>query len=218
VQKALGSWKSASGTAPLRPCASALLNSVKTIHETREKKQAVLLVGFTGTTLHDPDRHALELIQEACSDLGSRLFLRVREKLGLAYFVGAQNFIGLAPGYFAFYVGTMPEALEQVQKELLAEADLLRNEGLADEELKRSKAKIIGQRKISRQDLASLAMATSLDELYGLGYAHFETEDGLYEAVTAEQVKAVAQKYLRTTACVIAGIAPPTEAGNTPPG
>ena len=45
-------------------------------------------------------------MQEACSDLGSRLFLRIREKLGLAYYVGAQNFLGLVPGYFAFYAGT----------------------------------------------------------------------------------------------------------------
>ena len=59
--------------------------------------------------MHDADRYALELLQEACSDLGSRLFLRIREKLGLAYYVGAQNFLGLAPGYFAFYAGTAPE-------------------------------------------------------------------------------------------------------------
>ena len=62
----------------------------------------------------------MELLQEACSDLGSRLFLRIREKLGLAYYVGAQNFVGLAPGYFAFYVGTMPEKVDLVEKELLS--------------------------------------------------------------------------------------------------
>jgi zinc protease len=70
-----------------------------------------MLVGFPGLTIKDPDRYALELLQEGCSDLGSRLFLRVREKLGLAYYVGAQNFLGLVPGYFAFYVGTAPEKL-----------------------------------------------------------------------------------------------------------
>ena len=50
--------------------------------------------------MHDEDRYALELIQESCSDLGSRLFLRIREQLGLAYYVGAQHFAGLLPGYF----------------------------------------------------------------------------------------------------------------------
>src|SRR5438874_8190071 len=139
-----------------------------------------MIVGFQGTTLYQPDRYALELLQEACSDLGSRLFLRIREKLGLAYYVGAQNFVGLAPGYFAFYVGTMPEKVDLVEKELLNEAELLRAEGLTEEELNRSKAKVIGQRKIARQDLGHLAVTTALDELYGLGYAYSDRKDAFY--------------------------------------
>ena len=78
------------------------MDSVKRVTETRDKKQAVLVIGFPGTTVRDADRYPLELLQETCSDLGSRLFLRIREKLGLAYYVGAQNVLGLAPGYFAF--------------------------------------------------------------------------------------------------------------------
>src|SRR5438045_5504110 len=104
--------------------------------QTREKKQAVMVIGFPGASLESADRFALELIQEACSDLGSRLFLRIREKLGLAYYVGAQNFIGLVPGYFAFYAGTEPEKAALVESEMLKEAELLRTEGLTEEELK----------------------------------------------------------------------------------
>ena len=76
------------------------------------------------------------------------------------------------------------------------------------EELKRAKAKVIGQRKIARQDLGSFAMTTALDELYGLGYAYTDKEDELYEAVTLEQVKAVAQTYLKPDAMVIAMVRP----------
>src|ERR1700721_572374 len=93
---------------------------------------------------------------QARHGLVSRLFLRIRENLGLAYYVGAQNFLGLAPGYFSFYVGTMPEKVDLVEKELLHEAELLRLEGLTAEELKRVKAKIIGQKKIARQGLGGL--------------------------------------------------------------
>jgi zinc protease len=206
VDKTFGSW-AAVASPPLQN-GQATLDSVKRITETRDKKQAVLVVGYPGTTLYNQERYALELLQEACSDLGSRLFLRIREQLGLAYYVGAQNFVGLAPGYFAFYVGTMPEKAELVEKELLNEAALLRSEGLTAEELKRAKAKIIGQRKIARQDLGGLAMSTALDELYGLGYAYSDTEDALYEAVTLTQVQAVAQKYLKPDALVIATIKP----------
>jgi zinc protease len=181
---------------------------VKRVVETRDKKQAVLVIGFNGTTLLAEDRYALELLQEACSDLGSRLFLRIRDQLGLAYYVGAQNFMGLTPGYFAFYTGTHPDKAEQVEKELLKEAELLRTEGLTTEELSRAKAKIIGQKKIARQDLGNFAMQTALDELYGLGYANTDAEDAKYEAVTLEQVKAVATKYLDTNAVVISIVKP----------
>jgi zinc protease len=207
VEKAFGAWKSGSPPPAINSQPSTL-NQLKRVTETRDKKQAVLVIGFPGTTLRAEDRHALELLQEACSDLGSRLFLRIREKLGLAYYVGAQNFVGLAPGYFAFYAGTEPEKAGLVEKELLKEADLLRTEGLAQEELQRSKAKVIGQKKIARQDLGSFAMTTALDELYGLGYGYTDAEDAKLEAVTLEEVKAVAQKYLRSDAAVIAMVKP----------
>jgi zinc protease len=209
VDRAFACWKPRANSVPSKSVqADGVLDSVRRVSETRDKKQAVIVVGYQGTSLGDEDRYPLELLQEACSDLGSRLFMRVREKLGLAYYVGAQNFIGLAPGYFAFYAGTMPEKADLVEKELLGEADLLRLDGLTEQELKRAKAKVIGQRKIARQDLGGLAMTTALDELYGLGYAYSDSEDALYDAVTLDQVKAVARKYLLPEALVIASIRP----------
>jgi zinc protease len=202
VETAFANWKNSAAN-PATNHQPSSINSPKRIEELRDKKQAVLVIGFCGTTLFDADRQALELIQESCSDLGSRLFLRVREKLGLAYYVGAQNFMGLAPGYFAFYTGTEPTKAAQVETELLKEAELLRTEGLTAEELKRSKAKIIGQKKIARQELGSLAQQHALDELYGLGYAYGDSEDAKYEAVTLEQIKSVAQKYLKPDAFVV---------------
>jgi zinc protease len=208
VEKAFSAWNPAVGGPLASDKAVGSLSSVKRVGETRDKKQTVLVIGFRGSTLHDKDRYALELVQEACSDLGSRLFLRIREQLGLAYYVGAQNFTGLAPGYFAFYVGTMPEKAKLVEIELFKEVDLLRAEGLTEEELKRSKAKVLGQKKIARQDLGGFALTTALDELYGLGFSHSDTEDALYEGVTLDQVKQVARKYLLPEAAVVASVGP----------
>jgi len=207
VEKAFGNWRAGATVLP-ETSASPTLREIKRVTEIRDKKQAVLLIGFPGTTVKSPDRYALELLQETCSDLGSRLFMRIRDNLGLAYYVGAQNFPGLAPGYFSFYVGTAPEKVELVEKELLREAELLRMEGITAEELKRAKAKIIGQKKISRQDLAGLAMATALDELYGLGYTHSDADEARYEAVTLAEVKAAAQRYLTADAMVISTVRP----------
>lgn len=211
VEKALGDWRKSAPPAFAASPAPALTGIVR-LDETRDKKQAAMIIGFRGASLFDPDRYALELLQESCSDLGSRLFLRIREELALAYYVGAQNFLGLLPGYFAFYVGTTPEKIELVEKEILKEADLLRREGLTAEELARSKAKIIGQKKIARQDLGSYAMTTALDELYGLGYANTDTEDEKYQSVTLEAIKAVAKKYLVPDRLVVS-VVKPVEAG-----
>jgi zinc protease len=211
VAKAFQGWKPGNGaplSGVLRASSSAAANDSVRVEEQHDKKQAVVVIGFPGVTLHSPDRFALELLQEACSDLGSRVFLRVREKLGLAYYVGAQNFLGLAPGYFAFYAGTEPAKAAQVEKELLEEARLLAEEGLTPAELQRAKAKLIGQKKIARQDLGSLAATTSLDELYGLGYANIDMEDAHYEAVDLETIRAVAKRHFSLQTAVVTVLAP----------
>jgi len=187
---------------------SRLIVTAQRVTEHRDKKQAVVVAGFPGTTLLSNDRFALQLIEESCSDIGSRLFMRIREKLGLAYYTGAMNFVGLVPGFFAFYAGTEPDKAELVETEMLKEADALRAAGLDPEELARVKAKLIGQKKIARQDLGSYAMATALDELYGLGYTNQDVEDEKFNAVTSDEIKAVAQKYLRAETVVVTIIRP----------
>ncbi len=206
VEKAFVGWQ----TGPGLPLATAGTFSPLShrVEEFRDKKQAVLVIGFPGTAMDADDKYALDLLQECCSDLGSRLFLRIREQLGLAYYVGAQNFTGLVPGYFAFYTGTEPAKVAQVEAELLKEAELLRTGGVTAEELKRAKAKIIGQKKIARADLGNLASTTALDELYGLGWQRSEMDDAKYESVTVEETRAVAQKYLKPDACVISLVKP----------
>ena len=207
VKKIFGKWTAIPPIIPHNK-SSLALTTIKRVVEKRDKKQAVIVVGFPGLTVKDPDRYALELLQEGCSDLGSRLFLRVREKLALAYYVGAQHFPGVAPGYFAFYAGTAGDKVEQVEEELLKETALLRSEGFTDEELVRVKAKVIGQKKIARQDLGGLALTMALDELYGLGYQNIDREDAHYETVTAEAITDVAKKYLTPDRAVISVIRP----------
>jgi zinc protease len=85
---------------------------------------------------------------------------------------------------------------------------LLRQDGLTGEELKRAKAKIIGQKKIARADLGHLATLTALDELYGLGWQRSELDDAQYEAVTLDQIKTVARKYLVPESAVVAIVQP----------
>ena len=161
----------------------------------KDKEQAVLMVGFPGTDLLSPDNAALEIIDEACSDLGSRLFLRIREEMGLAYFVGSSQMSGIARGMFGFYLGTSPEKLADVKAALNEEIAGLAKDGLTPEELARAKEKSIGQQEIRNQSNGAFAFQAALNELYGLGHNYHLEQRRQIEALTVEQVRAVARKY-----------------------
>jgi predicted Zn-dependent peptidase len=48
-----------------------------------------------------------------------------------------------------------------------------------------------------------------------LGYAYTDSEDALYEAVTLDQVQAVARKYLKPNALVVATVTPPAQSSSS---
>lgn len=213
VERLFGGW-SGQRADPGTPAAPARLSAPAgpvLRQVSPEKKQAVLVMGFAAPALDHPDRYALELVQEACSDLGSRLFLRIRDELGLAYYVGAQHFNGLGAGWFNLYAGTEPAAAERVAEELLQEVQLLREQGLNAGELRRAKAKLLGQRKIAREDLGHLALSAALDELYGLGHDHTAAADAAYEAVTGEDLLRAVRTWLRPGQHVLAIVTPGTK-------
>lgn len=162
-----------------------------------EKEQAVLLIGYRTVDLTHPDNAALEMIDEACSDMASRLFIRIREELGLAYSVGATRLSGLEPGFLVFYASTAPEKLALVQAEMLSEIDLMIREGLADEEFDRAKASWLGREAIHLQGANELAATATVDELVGLGWDHYRKTPAIVRSLTREQVREAADRYLR---------------------
>ena len=163
--------------------------------ETKPKAQAVIMIGFPGADCFSPDRVSLELIDEACSDLGSRLFNRIREDMGLAYFVGSSNLVGLARGAFSFYVGTDPAKVSEVREAIAGEIRKLADEGLTPAELARAKEKLLGAQEIRSQSNDSLALTCALDELYGLGHGHYRQLRREVEAITLEQIRETARRY-----------------------
>src|SRR5438128_5821532 len=171
------------------------LGKPETVESRKDKAQGVIMVGFRVASLSSPDRDAMELIDEASSDLGSRFFIRIREQMGLAYYVGASQMQGLVPGLFAFYLGTDPQKIEPVKTAFLDEIHKLATEGLTPVELARAKKKLIGQQQIANQSNDSFGHQCALDELYGLGFNHYKSLEHDVEAVTLEDIKRVAGKY-----------------------
>ncbi len=209
-EQALGQMKpGALALTDARP--SAPITKTETVESNKEKAQGVLMVGYRGVDMFDKDRHALELIDEASSDLGSRFFIRIRENMGLAYYVGASQMQGLVPGLFAFYLGTDPQKIEPVKTALLDEIQKLASEGLTPEELTRAKRKLIGQHQIAMQSNDSFGFQCALDELYGLGFDYYKKTEEETNAVTLDDIKRVAAKYFRDQPYVLAIVRPATK-------
>ena len=209
-EQALGKMKpGALALTDARP--STPISKTENVESDKEKAQGVVMVGYRGVNMFDEDRHALELIDEASSDLGSRFFIRIREDMGLAYYVGASQMQGLVPGVFAFYLGTDPQKIEPVKTALLDEIRKLANEGLTQEELNRAKKKFIGQHEIAMQSNDSFGYQSALDELYGLGFDYYKKLDQEVNAVTLDEIKRVAAKYFRDQPYVLATVRPPAK-------
>ena len=185
------------------------LSGIETVESRKEKAQGVIMVGFRGASISSPDRHALELIDEASSDLGSRFFVRIRGQMGLAYYVGASQMQGLVPGLFAFYLGTDPQKIEPVKTALLDEIHKLANDGLTNEELARAKKKLIGQQEIANQSNEAFGYQCALEEIYGLGFDYYKRLEHDVDAVTLDDIKRVAAKYFRDQPYVLATVRPP---------
>src|SRR6266567_231851 len=208
VEHALGKMKpGALALTDAKP--STPLSKPETVESRKDKAQGVIMVGFRGASLSSPDRYALELIDEASSDLGSRFFIRIREQMGLAYYVGASQMQGLVPGLFAFYLGTDPQKIEPVKTALLDEIHKLANDGLTAEELARAKKKLIGQQEIANQSNDAFGYHCALDELYGLGFDYYKRLEHDVNAVTLDDIKHVAAKYFRDQPYVLATVRPP---------
>lgn len=184
------------------------LTEPQRVEKHMDKQQAVLALAYPTVPVTHPDRLLLDLLDEALSDLGSRLFIRIREEMGLAYFVGTSQFPGRAAGYFLFYLGTDPQKRQEVEAVLLDEIQNLATKGLTETEFNRARAKILAAHQFQTQNANQLAYTASLDELFGLGYDFSQQQIQRLEGLPLEEVNAAAARYFLPHAYVLAVVSP----------
>ena len=175
----------------------------------KEKGQAHFVLGFLGMTLQDPDRYALEVLDASFSGQGGRLFYELRDKESLAYALGFTAGPNLDPGYIGVYMGTHPDKLEKAIEGVLRELKKVKEEGLTEEEVEGAKRYLIGNFEIGLQTNGAQANQMSLDELYGLGFDHYQKYPQEIQKITREDVHQVAKKYFNLEAYALAIIRPP---------
>lgn len=170
------------------------LGKGQTIELGTNKAQAIVQIGFPGASIEDPDRAALELLDEALSDLASRLFIRIREKQSLAYFVGTNQLLGLEPGMFMYYAGTAPGKGIKVRDEILDEIRIMVDKGLDADEIERARAKLLGQRLLQDQSASAQAYKAGLNVLYGLGMDYEDTLNEKIRSLDRAEINAVIKR------------------------
>lgn len=174
------------------------IKEMKTIKETTNDKQAIVMVAYPAPKAVSEDRYAFDVLTSTLSGGGSKLFYHLRDVQHLAYSVGTFSLMGFEPGCLVFYLSTTPERVQEAQKALLEEISLLKKQGLDIDEINKAKQKIIGGHQIGLQTSQQLAFQSALDELYENGYNHYLKYDKEISQVSQEDVMNVINKYLNT--------------------
>lgn len=175
---------------------------------TLDKEQAVIAIGYPGLSATDPRRFALELLHSYCSDMAGPLFTRIREELGLAYFVSSSMFLGVNTGLLAFYLGTSPDQLELARKELTTEIKKIANNGIPDDRLASVRANARAAQALQNQSAKSRSSMAALDVLLGHSATHHLEQDQLMDAVTGDDIRAVAAELLQDHLSTIVTVSP----------
>jgi zinc protease len=170
--------------------------------EKQPREQAVVFQAFPGPGLKSEDYYVGEVADELFSGMSSRLFERVREEKGLAYFVRSSRITGIDTGMFTFYAGTAPATADEVLREIDAEIARVQAGKVKPEELVRCQTRLKAGRRMGLQTNGSRAMHAGLNTLYGLPADDAATYDSKIDAVTIADLRAFAkvrfQKGLRT--------------------
>jgi len=164
---------------------------------TMDKEQAMVMIGFQGATIDDKDRYGIEVMTTLLgSSFSGRLFNVIRDKMGEAYTLGGNYVPGPDMGFIYFYVLTTEEKTEEVLELIKAEIRALQGTEVGTNEFNDMKTYLKGTFKSSLETNSSLGYTAGLDELYGLGYRHYEDYEGIIDAITADDIRRLATKYL----------------------
>ena len=165
--------------------------------ETKEmpKEQAVLMLGYPGIDVKNPDQYVLDVINSILSREGGRLYRDIREKLGLSYTLGSFSVLGLDPGYNAFYVATTSKNISDAKNIIFSNIKSIKAEGPTQEEMELAKSDLLGGYYRGLEVNSDVAFKAALDELYGVGYNDVFKYPEMVNAVTAQDVIRVARRY-----------------------
>ncbi|MFH1780727.1 MAG: pitrilysin family protein [Candidatus Nealsonbacteria bacterium] len=134
----------------------------------KETDQAHLYLGVRGYNIFHPQKYVQDVLSVILGGMmSSRLFIEIREKLGLAYYVRTEAETNSDTGFLATRAGVDNKNVEKAVVTILKEYRKIAQEKIADGELKKAKDYIKGKTALvleGSDDLASFYGAQTLLE------------------------------------------------------
>ena len=183
--------------APLRPVSPAPPAAARVLTQRRDTEQAHLVLGTSALRYGDARIEALQVLAGGLGGgMSSRLFQSVREQRGLAYAVHTVTGSYADTGSFGVYAGCAPGKLGQVVELVRAELAQVAEHGLTDEEVRRAKGPMRASMVLDLEDTGSRMQRIGHAELLDGELLSVDDELARIEAVTTEDVRAVAADVL----------------------
>ena len=206
VEKLCASWTNADSDG-WTPVTHAQSDSQLRL-EYRGTEQVNLCIALPGLGVHHPDRHALDLLSIMLGEgMSSRLFVELREKLGLAYDVhsGVTHFQDC--GAFLIVAGVDPKRVYDAAAAILEQVGGMRDR-VPEEELAKTKRLVEGRLLLRMEDTRAVSNWMGGQEL--LRGQMLSIDEALQQVkdVTAEEVCGVAEELLTTEKLNMAVVGP----------
>jgi predicted Zn-dependent peptidase len=164
----------------------------------KKTEQAYLNLGFQGFAYRNRNNVPLRILSAVLGGgMSSRLFLRIRERLGLAYYVHTSFNNYLDAGNFLVSSGlkiqNVPQALDLIVKELRK----VRDDGISKAELSKAKEYIKGKIALGMEDPHDKMEWYLWQEAFTGKIRTIKQTFEELDAVTLDQVSKVAKQIIR---------------------
>jgi predicted Zn-dependent peptidase len=174
----------------------------------RDTEQAHVVIGGQGLDRADERRWAFEVMNHVLGGgMSSRLFTTIREERGLVYTVYSFRASYADTGAWGVYAGTTPDQVGTVLDLIHVELEKMVVDGITDQELERARGAMRGSLALASEDPNSRMIRLGRDELIGSPHLSVGERLAKVEAVTPDDIRAVAQSLL-TGPKVIGAVGP----------
>ncbi|WP_258360860.1 M16 family metallopeptidase [Moorella sulfitireducens] len=178
----------------------------------KDTEQVQICLGVPGLPQDHGDIYALQALNNILGGgLSSRLFQLIREEQALAYSVYSYHAGFSDSGLLTIYAGTSPDNYRRVVTLILEEIAFLKDKGVTEKELKRTKDQIRGNLLLGQENVNHRMSRLGKTELtYGRVITAEEVIERLNE-VTEDDVRAVAGRLFRPEYLSLTTLGPEVE-------